>query len=54
MRPDFYLYLSGLLLLTACNGDPEVEPADIVLLNGGVYTVDAERNWAEAVVQTPP
>ena len=49
MRLDLYLYFSGLLSLTACNGNPEVEPADIVLVNGGVYTVDVERSWADAV-----
>ena len=43
------LFLSSLLLLSACSREPGVEPADIVLLNGGVYTVDAERDWAEAV-----
>jgi len=25
-----------------------VEPADTVLVNGGIYTVDAKRSWAEA------
>ena len=25
-----------------------VIPADLVLVNGGIYTVDADRNWAEA------
>jgi len=44
------IVISGLLLLAACARQAEVEPADIVLLNGGVYTVDAERRWAEAVV----
>ena len=43
------LFLSSLLLLSACSPEPGVEPADIVLMNGGVYTVDAERSWAEAV-----
>jgi predicted amidohydrolase YtcJ len=44
------------LLLTACaekteNGAPApalLNPADLVLINGGIYTVDAERNWAQA------
>jgi len=39
-------------LIAACGGDekPElVTAADRVLLNGAVYTVDAERSWAEAV-----
>jgi predicted amidohydrolase YtcJ len=45
----------GLALLTGCAREPEpaalepaVEPADVVLLNGGIYTVDAQRSWAEA------
>ena len=41
-----------ILLIAACGGDrgPElVTAADRVLLNGAVYTVDAERSWAEAV-----
>jgi predicted amidohydrolase YtcJ len=32
--------------LTACSGPP---PADLVLVNGRVYTVDAAQPWAEAV-----
>ncbi len=44
-----YLFFSGLLLLTSCKGGTEVGPADIVLVNGGVYTVDADRGWVEAV-----
>ena len=49
MKPYSCLFFSGLLLLTACARQAGVEPADIVLMNGGVYTVDAERRWAEAV-----
>jgi predicted amidohydrolase YtcJ len=41
--------LSCVLLLTACEKKIDVEPADIVLINGGIYTVDADRSWAEAV-----
>lgn len=37
------------IVLTACDRQPEVEPADRVLTNGYVYTVDAERSVAEAV-----
>jgi len=40
------------LLATACGSDQDPElvtAADRVLLNGTVYTVDAERSWAEAV-----
>jgi predicted amidohydrolase YtcJ len=39
-------------LIAACGGDEQPEfvtAADRVLLNGAVYTVDAERSWAEAV-----
>jgi len=49
VKLDSYLFFSGLLLLTSCNGGTGIEPADIVLVNGGVYTVDAERGWVEAV-----
>jgi len=55
MRPAALLLGVGLTLLTACKPAPEpvepepaVEPADLVLLNGGIYTVDAQRSWAEA------
>ena len=34
--------------LGACNQPEPSSGADIVLLNGGIYTVDAERSWAEA------
>jgi predicted amidohydrolase YtcJ len=35
-------------LLSACGSDP-VPVADRVFINGGVYTVDDQRSWAEAV-----
>jgi len=47
----------GLAPLTGCTPEPEpapvtrepaVEPADVVLLNGGIYTVDVQRSWAQA------
>jgi len=34
--------------LGACNQPEPASGADIVLLNGGIYTVDSERRWAEA------
>jgi predicted amidohydrolase YtcJ len=48
--------LIGLSLLSGCTSEPEPagtapaaeRPADLVLLNGGIYTVDATRSWAEA------
>lgn len=44
------------LLLMGCSSgeDPGTmavaveQPADLVLINGGIYTVDAQRSWAEA------
>lgn len=50
------VFLIVLLLLMACGresgqmaGEETVaRVADTVLINGGIYTVDAERNWAEA------
>ena len=40
--------LTAVLLLAACGQATLDDPADIVLLNGGIYTVDAERSWADA------
>ncbi|MCH7637617.1 MAG: amidohydrolase [Proteobacteria bacterium] len=40
--------LTAALLLAACGQAPQEDPAEFVLLNGGIYTVDAERSWAEA------
>ena len=40
--------LVGLAVLVACGGDG-VEPADVVLKNGYVYTVDAKDSVAQAV-----
>ena len=34
--------------LAACQSNAVDEPADIILINGGIYTVDAEYSWAEA------
>ena len=40
------------LVISACGEDPSSEPAaavaDLVLLNGGIYTVNAARGWAQA------
>ncbi|MFO1336807.1 MAG: amidohydrolase [Burkholderiaceae bacterium] len=40
--------LAGLVVLVACGGDGP-EPADVVLTNGYVYTVDAKDSVAQAV-----
>jgi len=40
--------LTAASLLAACGQTTQEHPADIVLLNGGIYTVDAERSWADA------
>lgn len=45
--------LKAILLITStalfgCTEPSLQDPADIVFLNGGIYTVDAERSWAEA------
>ena len=42
------ILLTTFTVLPGCTErDPELA-ADIVFLNGGIYTVDAERSWAEA------
>ena len=46
--------LASLALLSACGGESEqktsaLPPADKVFVNAAVYTVDADRSWAEAV-----
>ena len=53
------LWSIGLAVLVAfglagCGGDSKpveliADEADLILINGGIYTVDAERSWAEAV-----
>lgn len=35
--------------LAGCNSPTSLESADTVYTNGRIYTVDADRNWAEAV-----
>ncbi len=49
MRWLTLVLLGAAVLMTACETSAPQGPADIVLLNGGIYTVDADRNWAEAV-----
>jgi len=43
------LRIAAITLLSVCACGPSVDPADIVLANAFVYTVDAERSVAEAV-----
>ncbi len=40
--------LIGCTVLAACERNAPEPVADIVLLNGGIYTVDSERRWAQA------
>lgn len=42
------IFVSVLAGIAACQNEPRQESADIVLINGGIYTVDSERRWAEA------
>ncbi len=52
-----FLLLAPILCLLSCAEKKEeitpdgaaVIPADLVMINGGIYTVDADRNWAQAV-----
>ena len=37
------------LALAACTGVPKEPPADLVIVGGRVFTVEADRPWAEAV-----
>jgi predicted amidohydrolase YtcJ len=48
MRPLTILLLVVGTAFAACERSTSEPAADIVLLNGGIYTVDAERSWAEA------
>lgn len=47
MRRHLILFLA-FLYLTACSESDPKSYADIALLNGGIYTVDADRSWSEA------
>ncbi len=50
-RPKTKLLCSFLLLLLPLAAVAEAY-ADLVFRNGAVYTVDAERSWAQAVAVT--
>ena len=47
LRPRISGGIAAIALLGACG--PSIEPADIVLVNAYVYTVDPDRSVAEAV-----
>jgi len=48
MQPHFAILLLTSAVLAACDRAPQQDPADLVLLNGGIYTVDATHSWAQA------
>jgi len=52
---NFLLLLVFLIVMGCARQDDQeseksavAQPADLVLINGGIYTVDADRSWAEA------
>ena len=47
LRPSSII-LAACGLFGGCGAPAPETPADIVLINGGIYTVDAGRRWAEA------
>ena len=44
------LAIVGISFLASCTAGPP--PATLVLVDGAIYTMEAERSWAEAVVIT--
>ncbi len=49
LRISIQLHLAAIPLLSLCACGPSVEPADLVLVNAFVYTVDEDRSVAESV-----
>ena len=49
MRLPISILLMTSSVLVACAKQPQQDSADLVLLNGGIYTVDSQRSWAQAV-----
>ena len=51
MRGSIVLSAACLLALSACvdNSDTQTQPADKVLTNGRIYTVDSDQPWADSV-----
>jgi predicted amidohydrolase YtcJ len=41
-------FISATLFLSGCGKEASQDSADIVLINGGIYTVDAIHSWKEA------
>jgi predicted amidohydrolase YtcJ len=48
MRISISILLITSSVLIACTEKSQQDPADLVMLNGGIYTVDTDRSWAEA------
>lgn len=48
MRLSISILLITSSVLAACAKQPQQVPADLVMLNGGIYTVDSQRSWAQA------
>lgn len=48
MRSSISILLITSSVLAACAKQPQQDPADLVLLKGGIYTVDSQRSWAQA------
>ena len=46
MRLSISLLLIASTVLAACAKQPPKDPADLVMLKGGIYTVDSQRSWA--------
>ena len=49
MRLSISILLTTASALAGCSEEPQADIADLALVNGGIYTVDAARSWAEAV-----
>jgi predicted amidohydrolase YtcJ len=49
MRMHLWLFVVALAIGGCGHDSTPLKPAELVLQNGGIYTVDAQRSWAEAV-----